>query len=83
MSQHYVLGIWYKPSELGKRSALLTASQNSGALFAGVMQGAIFTTLNGKNGMSGWRVSLDIIRFDFRSSDADLPVVDPYQYLHE
>ena len=54
---HYVLGSWYKPSELGKRACLLTASQNAGGLFAGIMQGAIFETMNGKAGLSGWRVS--------------------------
>jgi ACS family pantothenate transporter-like MFS transporter len=52
---HYILGSWYKPSELGKRACLLTASQNLGSLFAGLMQGAIYTTMNGRLGLSGWR----------------------------
>ncbi|KAK8109037.1 transmembrane transporter Liz1p [Apiospora sp. TS-2023a] len=44
---HYVIGSWYKPSELAKRACLLTAAQNAGGMFAGLMQGAIYTTLNG------------------------------------
>ncbi|KAH9906003.1 major facilitator superfamily domain-containing protein [Xylariomycetidae sp. FL2044] len=52
---HYILGSWYKPSELGKRGCLLTASQNLGGLFAGVLQGSIYSSLNGRLGYSGWR----------------------------
>ncbi|RDW75527.1 hypothetical protein BP6252_06669 [Coleophoma cylindrospora] len=52
---HYILGSWYKPSELGKRACLLTAAQNLGSLFAGIMQGAIYTTMDGRLGLSGWR----------------------------
>ncbi|KAK8057304.1 MFS general substrate transporter [Apiospora saccharicola] len=52
---HYVIGSWYKPSELAKRAYLLTAAQNSGGMFAGLMQGAIYTTLDGNLGISGWR----------------------------
>ncbi|KAK7918509.1 hypothetical protein PG985_010383 [Apiospora marii] len=52
---HYVIGSWYKPSELAKRACLLTAAQNAGGMFAGLMQGAIYTTLNGDLGISGWR----------------------------
>ncbi len=55
---HYVLGSWYKPSELGKRACLIDAAQNAGGLFAGLMQGAIYSTLNNRLGLSGWRVSL-------------------------
>ncbi|KAK7937702.1 uncharacterized protein PG986_014570 [Apiospora aurea] len=52
---HYVIGSWYKPSELAKRACLLTAAQNAGGMLAGIMQGAIYTTLNGSLGISGWR----------------------------
>ncbi|CAK7242270.1 MAG: hypothetical protein STHCBS139747_003757 [Sporothrix thermara] len=70
---HYILGAWYKPSELGKRACLLTAAQNAGGLFAGFMQGAIYTSLNGKAGLSGWRwlmvinalMSVPIVIFGF------------------
>ncbi|ORY30835.1 major facilitator superfamily domain-containing protein [Naematelia encephala] len=52
---HYILGAWYKPSELGKRACLITAASNGGILFSGVLQGGIQSTLDGKCGLSGWR----------------------------
>lgn len=55
---HYVIGSWYKPPELAKRACLLTAAQNAGGMFAGLMQGAVYTKLNGSLGISGWRVSV-------------------------
>ena len=67
---HYILGSWYRDYELGKRTAVVgfnpsclshtdssqfvTAAQ-LGSLFSGVMQGAIVTTLSGRNGLAGWQ----------------------------
>lgn len=31
---HYILGSWYKPDELGKRSGIFTSSGLAGTLFA-------------------------------------------------
>ncbi|KAL5488275.1 hypothetical protein ACEPAI_6383 [Sanghuangporus weigelae] len=52
---HYVLGSWYKPAELGKRSGIFTSSGLIGTLFSGVLQGAVYRNLNGHAGRSGWR----------------------------
>ncbi|KAI0306958.1 major facilitator superfamily domain-containing protein [Multifurca ochricompacta] len=52
---HYILGSWYKPNELGKRSAIFTSSGLVGTLFSGVLQAAVYRNLNGKAGRSGWR----------------------------
>ncbi|EIW73434.1 hypothetical protein TREMEDRAFT_59599 [Tremella mesenterica DSM 1558] len=52
---HYILGAWYKPSELAKRSCLITAAANGGFLLSGVLQGGIQSTLDGKAGLAGWR----------------------------
>ncbi|EJD00933.1 MFS general substrate transporter [Fomitiporia mediterranea MF3/22] len=52
---HYVLGSWYKPAELGKRSGIFTSSGLVGTLFSGVLQAAVYKNLNGHAGRSGWR----------------------------
>ncbi|TFK99065.1 MFS general substrate transporter [Pterulicium gracile] len=52
---HYILGSWYKSAELGKRSAIFTASGLVGTLFSGVLQAAVYKHLNSVAGRSGWR----------------------------
>ncbi|KAF8517887.1 MFS general substrate transporter [Hysterangium stoloniferum] len=52
---HYILGSWYKSSELGKRSGVFTSSGLAGTLFSGLLQAAIYKNLNGHAGRSGWR----------------------------
>ncbi|KAG2369951.1 major facilitator superfamily domain-containing protein [Suillus spraguei] len=44
---HYILGSWYKPSELGKRSGIFTSSGLAGTFFT--------RHLGGVGGRSGWR----------------------------
>lgn len=51
----WILGSWYKPEEIGKRTAIFTSSGLAGTLFSGVMQGGIYSNLNGKAGLAGWR----------------------------
>lgn len=51
----WVLGSWYKPSEIGKRTAIFTTSGLAGTMFSGFLQGAIYTNLNGTSGLAGWR----------------------------
>ncbi|KAK4622663.1 Pantothenate transporter FEN2 [Fulvia fulva] len=51
----WILGSWYKPEEIGKRTAIFTSSGLAGTLFSGIMQGSIYTNLNGKAGLAGWR----------------------------
>lgn len=43
---HYILGSWYKAEELGKRSAIFTASGLAGTMFSGFLQGAIYKNLS-------------------------------------
>jgi MFS transporter, ACS family, pantothenate transporter len=52
---HYVLGSWYKPEELGKRTAIFTSSGLAGTLFSGFLQGGIYSSMNGRHGLAGWR----------------------------
>jgi ACS family pantothenate transporter-like MFS transporter len=52
---HYVLGSWYTTRELGKRSSIFTASGLAGTMFSGFIQTGINSSLDGRNGMAGWR----------------------------
>ncbi|ELU36573.1 MFS_1 domain-containing protein [Rhizoctonia solani AG-1 IA] len=59
---HWLLGSWYKDSELGKPipacptgSALFACFAQIGSLFSGFMQGAIYTSLHKKLGKEGWQ----------------------------
>ncbi|KAI1389944.1 retrograde regulation protein 2 [Hypoxylon trugodes] len=51
----YVLGSWYTKTELGKRTALFTASGLAGGMFGGFLQTGIYRSMNGLAGLSGWR----------------------------
>ncbi|KAI5287294.1 hypothetical protein KEM54_006096 [Ascosphaera aggregata] len=52
---HYILGSWYTRRELGKRSGIFTASGLAGTMTGGCIQSGIYTSLNGKKGLAGWR----------------------------
>ncbi|KAI1206324.1 retrograde regulation protein 2 [Annulohypoxylon truncatum] len=52
---HYILGSWYTEKELGKRSALFTASGLAGGMFGGFLQTGIYSSMNGLAGLEGWR----------------------------
>ncbi|ORY35925.1 major facilitator superfamily domain-containing protein [Naematelia encephala] len=51
----YIIGSWYKPSEIGKRTGLFAASGMAGTMFSGIMMTAIHSTMDGKHGIAGWR----------------------------
>ncbi|ODV94968.1 hypothetical protein PACTADRAFT_3854 [Pachysolen tannophilus NRRL Y-2460] len=51
---HFVLGSWYTKSELFKRAGLWFTGNSLGSLFAGVLQTAAYSNLNGKDGRAGW-----------------------------
>jgi ACS family pantothenate transporter-like MFS transporter len=51
----YVLGSWYKPSEIAKRTAIFTAIGQIGSMFAGVMMTAMNESLHGQTSLSGWQ----------------------------
>ncbi|CAG8950622.1 hypothetical protein HYFRA_00002831 [Hymenoscyphus fraxineus] len=52
---HYVLGSWYRKSELARRSSLFVISGVLGQMFSGYLQSALYTGMDGKGGMSAWR----------------------------
>ena len=51
----WILGSWYRPEEVGKRTAIFTSSGLAGTMFSGILQGAIYTNLEGTSGLAGWR----------------------------
>ncbi|BGO94508.1 hypothetical protein NBRC10512v2_006618 [Rhodotorula toruloides] len=53
--QHYSLGSWYRPSEIGRRAALFSASAQIASIFSGSLQSALYTNLDGACGLEGWQ----------------------------
>lgn len=51
----YILGSWYKPREIAKRTAIFTASGQAGSMFAGLLMAAIYTGMNDVGGLAGWK----------------------------
>ncbi|KAE8370360.1 major facilitator superfamily domain-containing protein [Aspergillus caelatus] len=51
----YVLGCWYRKSEMARRSSLFVMSGVLGQMFSGYLQAALFSGMEGKGGMSSWR----------------------------
>jgi ACS family pantothenate transporter-like MFS transporter len=50
-----LLGSWYAQGQLGKRVALFEQAGALSSMFAGYLQAALYTCLNGSGGLSGWR----------------------------
>ncbi|GAA5860879.1 hypothetical protein JCM8547_003877 [Rhodosporidiobolus lusitaniae] len=51
----YCFGSWYTKRELGKRLAIFATCAYLGSMFSGYMTSAIVATLDGRNGLEGWR----------------------------
>ncbi|ODN76504.1 hypothetical protein L202_05171 [Cryptococcus amylolentus CBS 6039] len=51
----YLLGSWYTPNELAKRTAIFHFTSAAGTAFSGYMQAAVYTTLSGRYGLQGWQ----------------------------
>ncbi|KAI8935149.1 hypothetical protein NX059_007742 [Plenodomus lindquistii] len=51
----YVLGSWYRPEEVFKRTGVWYVSNNIAVMFGGYLQAAAYKNLNGVSGMAGWR----------------------------
>lgn len=51
----YIIGSWYKPEEISKRTALFTASGQVGTMFAGLMMTAIHKGMAGLGNLGGWQ----------------------------
>ncbi|KAJ5175245.1 uncharacterized protein N7482_001122 [Penicillium canariense] len=52
---HTVLGGWYTKRELAKRACIFFGSAFIGSMFSGYLQAALYTGMNGRAGLSGWR----------------------------
>ncbi|KAF9073869.1 pantothenate transporter liz1 [Rhodocollybia butyracea] len=51
----YLMGSWYNKHELAKRIAIFHLSGSLGTSFGGYLQASVYTTLNEKHGIAGWR----------------------------
>ncbi|THH29469.1 hypothetical protein EUX98_g4716 [Antrodiella citrinella] len=51
----YVIGSWYKPDELAKRSMIFHTASSIGPMVSGFLQAGAYTGLHGKGGLAGWR----------------------------
>ncbi|KAF2874279.1 major facilitator superfamily domain-containing protein [Massariosphaeria phaeospora] len=51
----YILGSWYRPDEVFKRTGVWYVSNNIAVMFGGYLQAAAYQNLNGVGGMAGWR----------------------------
>ncbi|ROV93145.1 hypothetical protein VSDG_07384 [Cytospora chrysosperma] len=51
----YVLGSWYKRTELGKRTAIFACAAYVGSMISGYLQSAVLAGLDGKSGLAAWR----------------------------
>lgn len=52
---HFLIGSWYKPSELGKRACIFHASSALAGILSGYLQSAVYKGLNGSLGKAGWQ----------------------------
>lgn len=52
---HLLLASWYTEEELAKRSAIFTSSGLVGNIFSSTMQAAIYSNMDNKHGLAGWR----------------------------
>jgi ACS family pantothenate transporter-like MFS transporter len=52
---HFILGSWYKKSELGTRAAIFCNFGHVGSMAGGWIQAALLKYLDGKAGLPAWR----------------------------
>ncbi|CZT03175.1 related to transmembrane transporter Liz1p [Rhynchosporium agropyri] len=84
----YVIGSWYKPAEIVKRTALFTASGQVGTMFAGLMMTAIHKGMEGMGNLRGWQwvfiidgiITLPVAVFGFFYFP-DIPTTTKASYL--
>ncbi|KAF8866302.1 MFS general substrate transporter [Acephala macrosclerotiorum] len=50
-----LLGNFYTPTELGKRSCIFQASSSAAQMFSGYLQAALYSGMNGRGGLPAWR----------------------------
>ena len=49
-----LLGNWYTPAELGKRSSIFIASSAIAQMFSGYLQAGLYHGMDGKHGLAAW-----------------------------
>ncbi|KAK9311204.1 major facilitator superfamily domain-containing protein [Lipomyces starkeyi] len=54
-SFNLIIGSWYTPSELGKRMCLFEMSAQAASMFSGYIQAGVYSSMNGRYGIAGWR----------------------------
>ncbi|KAJ4294316.1 hypothetical protein N0V90_008006 [Kalmusia sp. IMI 367209] len=54
-SVHYVLGSWYRGDELVRRAGIFYVSSSVGTMTTGLLAARIYQSLDGTNGIAGWR----------------------------
>lgn len=52
---HHTMANWYKPTEITRRAGFFYFGSYLGNLTSGLLQGSIYRSLDGKNGLEGWR----------------------------
>ncbi|CCC70078.1 hypothetical protein NCAS_0D04970 [Naumovozyma castellii] len=60
LAYQYLFGCFYKHDEMVRRSAFYYLGQYVGILSSGGIQSAVYSNLDGRNGLSGWRWSFII-----------------------
>ncbi|ETS86245.1 hypothetical protein PFICI_00073 [Pestalotiopsis fici W106-1] len=50
-----LLGGWYGPKQLSKRMAIFEQTSAIASMFSGYLQAALYSGMNGKLGLAGWR----------------------------
>ena len=50
-----LLGNWYTPQELAKRSAIFQASSSAANMFSGYLQAALYSGMDGRAGLAAWQ----------------------------
>lgn len=50
-----IIGEFYPTESIGKRMFMLNATSSISSMFAGYIQGGVYTTMNGRYGLPGWK----------------------------
>jgi ACS family pantothenate transporter-like MFS transporter len=50
-----ILGSWYGPQELAKRTAVLLEVESIASMFSGYLQAGLHSSMNGTAGLAGWQ----------------------------
>jgi len=51
----FIIGSWYRPEEISKRTSIFTSIGQAGSMFAGLMMTAMRKTMHERAGLAGWQ----------------------------